>query len=260
MFRFLIVSLTTLVLVATQFMPANAGELRVFAAASLKNALDAVAGDWQEKTGNQLLLTVAGSSAIARQVEQGAPADNFISADMKWMDYLEKAGEIRSDTRINLVGNQLVLIGSVGDERRFDIKQGFDLVSELDGGRLAVGATESVPAGRYAKAALEATGIWDGVKAHLAEAENVRAALALVSRGEAPLGIVYATDAKVDGGVKVLGTFPQSSHPPIIYPAAVVASSSNPLAQEFMSYLQSNAAKRRFEEAGFSTNLPSMQN
>ncbi|MCO6186898.1 molybdate ABC transporter substrate-binding protein [Rhizobium sp. L1K21] len=249
--RFLKILIPAILLVSTNPLSALAGELRIFAAASMKNALDTIAEDWHAKTGDNVVLTFASSSAIAKQIEQGAPADIFISADLGWMDYLEKAGEIKEGTRINLAGNALVLIAQTGDARALKVDAGLDLAAALDGGRLSVGATESVPAGRYAKAALVSLGLWDSVKDHLAEAENVRAALALVSRGEAPLGIVYSTDAKVDAGVKVLSEFPQTSYPPIIYPAAVVKSSTAEDAGAFISYMQGAEAQKRFAEAGF---------
>lgn len=249
--RFLKVVFLSAAVAASSLSLSFAGELRVFAAASLKNALDNIAADWHAKTGDDVLLTFASSSAVAKQIENGAPADIFVSADLGWMDYLEKDGDIKPETRVNLVGNALVLIGSADDERSVSVDAGFDLASALDGGRLAVGATESVPAGRYAKAALTSLGLWDSVKDHLAEAENVRAALALVSRGEAPLGIVYSTDAKVDTGVKVLSAFPQSSYPPIIYPAAVVKTSTAEDAADFIRYMQGEEAQKRFHDAGF---------
>ncbi len=241
-------------------LPAWGAEVRVFAAASLKNVLEAISADWESETGNGVLLTVASSSAVARQIEQGAPADIFISADMIWMNYLEQAGEIRSETKADIASNALVLIGPGSDNAQLKIDQGFALEDRLNGGRLAIGATESVPAGRYAKAALESLSLWDGVKGHLAEAENVRAALALVSRGEAPLGIVYATDARADPGVAVLGTFPESSHPPIIYPSALVAGSGNQEARAFLNYLQGSKAQSRFRDAGFGPPPPKVSN
>lgn len=230
---------------------ASAGEVRVFAAASLKNALDGVAQAWKAETGNDAVLTFAASSALAKQIEAGAPADLFISADLKWMDYLDKAGSINGKTRENLLGNALVLVGPKDASADFKIDKGFDLAAALGKGRLAVGLVESVPAGIYAKQALTSLGLWDGVKDKLAEAENVRAALLLVSRGEAPLGIVYRTDTKADQGVKVVGTFPESSHDPVIYPVAQVKAASNPLAAEFQTFLHSKKAADIFTEQGF---------
>ncbi|HZG27214.1 MAG TPA: molybdate ABC transporter substrate-binding protein [Ensifer sp.] len=229
---------------------AVAGEVRVFAAASLKNALDGIAEDWKAETGNDVVLTYAASSALAKQVEAGAPADLFISADLKWMDYLAKGDLIRKDSRENLLGNALVLVGPKDAAKTYEIAKGFDLAGALAGGRLAVGAVESVPAGIYAKQALTNLGAWDGVKDKLAEAENVRAALLLVSRGEAPLGIVYMTDSRADTGVKVLGTFPESSHEPIIYPVAALKNAPA-LASEFQKYLHSKKAETAFTGQGF---------
>lgn len=229
---------------------AAAGEVKVFAAASLKNALDAIAKDWKAETGNEVVLTYAASSALARQVEAGAPADLFISADLKWMDYVAKADLIKKDSRENLLGNALVLVGPKDAAMTYDLARGFDLAGALAGGRLAVGAVESVPAGIYAKQALISLGAWDGVKDKLAEAENVRAALLLVSRGEAPLGIVYRTDSRADAGVKVVGTFPENSHEPIIYPVAELKNAPA-LAAEFQKYLRSKKAESAFTGQGF---------
>ncbi|WP_442966791.1 molybdate ABC transporter substrate-binding protein [Rhizobium sp. C1] len=229
---------------------AAAGEVRVFAAASLKNALDGIAKDWKAETGNDVVLTYAASSALAKQVEAGAPADLFISADLKWMDYLAKADLIKKDSRENLLGNALVLVGPKDAAKTYEITKGFDLAGALSGGRLAVGAVESVPAGIYAKQSLISLGAWDAVKDKLAEAENVRAALLLVSRGEAPLGIVYMTDSKADAGVKVVGTFPENAHDPIIYPVAELKNAPA-LAAEFQKYLRSKKADASFTGQGF---------
>jgi molybdate transport system substrate-binding protein len=198
-----------------------------------------------------VVLTFAASSALAKQVEAGAPVDLFISADLKWMDYLEKGDLISKATRENLLGNALVLVAPKDVAKTYDIGKGFDLAGALGSGRLAVGLTQSVPAGIYAKQALTGLGVWDSVKDKLAEAENVRAALLLVSRGEAPLGIVYMTDTKADSSVKVAGTFPEDSHDPIIYPVAAVKASANPLSAEFQTYLRSKKAAAHFTEQGF---------
>lgn len=230
---------------------AEAGEVRIFAAASLKNAFDSVAAKWKAKTGDDVVMTFASSSAVARQVEAGAPADLFVSADLKWMDYLQSKGLIKPDTRENLLGNALVLIEGIDSKKTYDLKKGFDLAGALGDGRLAVGQTQSVPAGRYAKEALTSLGMWDSVKSKLAEAENVRAALLLVSRGEAPLGIVYMTDSKIDTGVRVAATFPEGSHKPIIYPIAQVKASNNPLAADFEKYLRTKEATDIFLKQGF---------
>ncbi|WP_155905446.1 molybdate ABC transporter substrate-binding protein [Methylopila sp. M107] len=224
----------------------------VFAAASLKNALDAIAKDWTKESGVEVKASYAASSALAKQLEQDAPADLFISADVPWMDYVEKKDLVAAGTRADLLGNKLVLVApadwSKGD---VELKSGADLAGLLGDGRLAMGEVSSVPAGKYGKAALEKLGIWDSVSAKVAGAENVRAALALVSRGEAPLGIVYKTDAAADKGVKIVGTFPADSHPPIIYPAAQLKGAKSPNAGAFLKFLSSAAAKKQFEAAGF---------
>jgi len=223
----------------------------VFAAASLKDALDAVNAKWKEESGKKATISYAASSALAKQIEQGAPADTFVSADEDWMDYLATGKLIKPETRFDLVGNKLVLIAPKDSKLTATIGSGFPLASLLGDGHLAMADTASVPAGRYGKAALEKLGVWDAVKNRIAQAENVRAALSLVSRGEAPLGIVYATDAKADPKVKVLDVFPESTHAPILYPIAITASSTNKEAPAFLSYLKTAAAQSVFETQGF---------
>jgi molybdate transport system substrate-binding protein len=223
----------------------------VFAAASLKDALDAINAEWKTESGIKATISFAASSALAKQIEQGAPADIFVSADEDWMDYLATRKLIKPETRFDLVGNKLVLIAPKDSKLTATIASGFPLASLLGDGHLAMADTASVPAGKYAKAALEKLGVWDGVMDRIAQAENVRAALALVSRGEAPLGIVYATDAKADPKVKVLDTFPESTHAPIIYPIAVTASSTNKEAPAFLAYLKTATAQSVFEAQGF---------
>lgn len=234
-------------------LPARADDtpLVFFAAASLKDSLDKVISQWKAKTGGEVTASYASSSALIKQIEAGAPADLFASADLDWMDYGETHGLIKSKTRKNLLGNQLVIIAPASSTVALTIAPGFDLSVAVGEGRIATGDIKSVPAGKYAKAALEKLGAWTSVESKLAMTENVRAALALVSRGEVPLGIVYATDAKADPGVKVVGVFPTDSHPPIVYPFAVAASSKNPKAEAFLTYLQSAQARSAFEEAGF---------
>src|SRR5262245_36225518 len=196
---------------------APAADLVVFAAASLKDALDAVAAQWQQDSGKKATISYGASSALAKQIEQAAPAQVFISADLAWMDYLADKGLIRPETRSNLLGNHLVLIAAKDKAPAVEIKPGFDLAGLLGrDGRLAMANVDAVPAGKYGKAALEKLGVWASVSARIAQAENVRAALLFVSRGEAPVGIVYRTDAAAAGNVKIIGTFPQDTHPPII--------------------------------------------
>jgi molybdate transport system substrate-binding protein len=226
------------------------GHLVVFAAASLKTALDAVNAQWQKETGRSARISYAASSALARQIEQGAPSQMFISADLDWMDYAEKKGLIRPETRSNLLGNRIVLIVPRDKAAPVAIKPGFDLAKVLGDGRLAMANVEAVPAGKYGKAALEKLGVWTSVSGRLAQAENVRAALLLVSRGEAPAGIVYQTDAASDPGVAIVGTFPEDTHPPIIYPIALTAG-AGPDAAAFLAYIRSGKAKPLFEAQGF---------
>lgn len=241
-----------LALLAAPQVQAADQDVLVFAAASLKNALDEVISGYTSATGTKVTASYAASSALAKQIEQGAPAQLFVSADLDWMDYLAQRQLIIDGTRRNLLGNSLVLVaGKDGPQSEVAIGQGFDLAALVGDGRLAVGEVKSVPAGRYAKAALEHLGAWDGVEGRLAQAENVRAALALVARGEAPLGIVYNTDALSDPTVRIVGTFPADSHPPIIYPAALITESANERALDFLSYMAGPAAKAAFQRHGF---------
>ncbi|KAB2915497.1 MAG: molybdate ABC transporter substrate-binding protein [Hyphomicrobiaceae bacterium] len=232
--------------------PAQGGDVVVFAAASLKNALDAAVGDWQKQMGKKVTVSYAASSALAKQIEQDAPAHMFVSADLAWMDYLAGKNLIRTDTRWNLLGNRMVLIAPKDKARIVDVKPGFDLAKILGDGRLAIANVEAVPAGKYGKAALERLGVWPSVSARLAQAENVRAALLLVSRGEAPAGIVYQTDAAADPNVTIIGVFPQDTHPPIIYPVALTTKGAGPDAMSLLAYLKSPDARRFFESSGFS--------
>ncbi|MEX2165531.1 MAG: molybdate ABC transporter substrate-binding protein [Methyloceanibacter sp.] len=222
----------------------------VFAAASLKDALDAINAAWSKESGKSAVISYAGSSMLAKQIEEGAPADVFISADLDWMDYLAERKLIKPDTRFNLLGNTLVLIAPKDSPLAADIAPDFPLAALIGDGKLAMANTDSVPAGKYGKAALTKLGVWDSVKDKIAQAENVRAALLLVSRSEAPLGIVYATDAKADPNVKVVGTFPADTHKPIIYPAAVLAKSQNADAQAFVTFLKTETNKL-FQDQGF---------
>ncbi|WP_027133381.1 molybdate ABC transporter substrate-binding protein [Geminicoccus roseus] len=238
---------------------ARAGEtITVFAAASLKNALDEAMAAFTTRTGTDVVASYAASSALAKQIEAGAPADLFISADLSWMDYLDGQGLIDPASRIDLLGNALVLIAPAGAPRReLQIGPGMDLAAALGQGRLAVGQVDSVPAGRYAKAALQSLEAWPAAQPRLAQADNVRAALALVARGEAPLGIVYASDAASTDEVEIVGTFPPASHPPIIYPAALVAAEdARPEAAAFLAFLQGAEAAAAFRKAGFTVLVP----
>lgn len=232
---------------------ARAGDVVVFAAASLKDALDSINADWQKASGKHATISYAASSALAKQIEAAAPADVFISADLDWMDYVAKKNLIVPSSRHNLLGNVLVLIAPAdGKPADVDIKPDFPLAKMLNGGKLAMADPNAVPAGKYGKAALTKLGVWDQVSGSVAAAENVRACLLLVARGEAPYGIVYKTDAAIEPKVKIVGTFPADAVPPIIYPIAQTESSKNPDAAAFIAYLGSPDATTQFEHNGFS--------
>lgn len=241
--RFFLLALVTVI-------PARAETVTVFAAASLKDALDENAKAYQEQSSDRIVVSYAASSALARQIEAGAPADVFISADLEWMDYLEKRRLIKADTRRNLLRNRLVLVAPVDSKVSVDIARGFPLAALLGKGRLAMANPDAVPAGKYGKAALEALGVWRDVQSKVASTENVRAALVLVSRGEAPLGIVYRTDAAEDPRVRVVDIFPENTHPPIIYPAALTAK-ARPGGAPFMNWLYRVEARAIFKKHGF---------
>lgn len=237
---------------ATSQAQAQSKELVIFAAASLKNALDEAAASWVKESGKPApKISYAASSALAKQLEQGAPADMFLSADLDWMDYVAGKKLIKPETRVSLLANRMALIAPSDSKATATLAPGVDLAATLGAGRLAMANVDSVPAGKYGKAALEKLGGWDKVKDKVAQADNVRAALLLVSRGEAPLGIVYATDAAADPKVKVIATFPEDSHPPIIYPVAVTKDSANPDAAAFLTFLRGSGAKASFEKQGF---------
>ena len=231
--------------------------LTVFAAASMRNALDDVDKAFTKATGIEVTASYAASSALAKQIAQGAPADVYVSANIKWMDFLDGKKLIKPGTRINLLGNQLVLIAPSDSKLgHVTIGQGFDIAKLAGKDRIAVADTKAVPAGLYAKAALTSLGAWKAAEPKLAQAENVRATLAYVARGETPLGIVYATDAKAEPKVKVIGVFPAGSHPPITYPVAAIAADKNAHSVAYLGFLQTPAAKAIFERYGFSFLVP----
>jgi molybdate transport system substrate-binding protein len=244
----------TLTLGAPAARAAAGEEVLIFAAASLKNALDEVMAGFAKQGRTTAKASYAASSALAKQVEQGAPAKLFLSADLDWMDYLDQRGLVVRESRANLLKNRLVLVApKEGGAGPVEMRQGVDLAGLLGAdGRLAVGEVKSVPAGKYAKSALERLGAWAPVEGRLAQAENVRAALTLVSHGEAPLGIVYQTDAAADPNVRIVGIFPEDSHPPIVYPVALTMDGSGSKgASDFLGYLKSSAARAAFERQGF---------
>jgi molybdate transport system substrate-binding protein len=230
---------------------ADAQNLNVFSAASLKESLDEVARSFEREHGQRVSIAYAASSALARQIENGAPADIFISADLDWMDYLAQRQLIKAATRVNLLGNEIVVIAPADSKTTLKIAPGMPLAGLLGDGRLALADPDTVPAGKYARAALVKLGVWGSVEKKLARGENVRAALTYVARGEAPLGIVYRTDAYAEKRVRVLATFPADTHPSIIYPAALVAAGRNPAAAILLGYLQGREARLIFEKYGF---------
>lgn len=249
-------SFSALLLIAVSLAPTAAraqddAGLTVFAAASLKEALDEAAAAYRRQTGVPVRVSYAASSALARQIEQGAPADVFFSADLEWMDYLQQRNRLDVATRRSLLGNRLVLIAPRASKAQVDLNRPATLLAALGDGRLAVGQTRTVPADKYAKASLESLSLWSGVRPRLAESESVRAALMLVARGETPLGIVYASDAKSEPDVRVVATFPEDSHPPIVYPVAALRGARVAQAARFVRWLGSPAADALFTKRGF---------
>jgi molybdate transport system substrate-binding protein len=235
-------------LVAAQ---AHAATVTVFAAASLKEAMDAQARAFEANTGNKVVASYGASNTLAKQVEGGAPADLFISADFDWMNYIDQRHLLAPGTRVTLLRNALVLIAPAASVVSLKIAPGFGLAAALHGEKLAMANPDSVPAGKYGKSALMNLGVWTTVEKQVARAENVRAALVLVSRGEAPFGIVYATDALADKGVRIVDTFAADTHPPIVYPAAMLAASRSPAARPLLDYLRSGAADALWQRYGF---------
>jgi molybdate transport system substrate-binding protein len=254
MFARIFMTLGLLIALAGAAPPLAAQEqLTVFAAASLKNAIDDTNAAFTKATGVKVVASYAASSALAKQIEQGAPADVFISADLQWMDYVAGKNLIKPDTRVNLLGNRLVLIAPKDSKLdKVEIAKGFDIAKLAGDGRIAVADVKAVPAGLYAKAALEQRGAWAAAEPKLAMAENVRATLAFVARGETLVGIVYETDAKVEPAVKIVGVFPERSYPPVTYPIAATTAAANPNVERYLTVLRSGVAKAIFERYGFS--------
>lgn len=235
---------------------AQAEDVLVFAAASLKNGLEEAAKAFEAEHGEKVVVSYAGTSQLAKQIEAGAPADIFFSADLEWMQKLDEAKLIDSANRVTLLSNRLVLIAPKDSAADIRIAPGFDLAGLLGDGRLSLANTAAVPAGKYAKAALQTLGVWATVSQRSAEAENIRAAMTFVARGDMPVGIVYATDAAVEPQVKVLDVFPEGSHPPIRYPVALTAASKNPAAELFFKFLISPAGSAFFKSQGFGVITP----
>lgn len=231
---------------------AQAPPLTVFAAASLQPVLDDIAAAYSAAGGGPVRFSFAGSQALARQIDQGAPADVMISADVEWMDWLAQRGRIVGATRRDVVSNRLVIVAPAASRATLRIGPGMPLARALGGGRLAVADTSAVPAGKYARASLERLGVWASVERRLAPSDNVRGALAFVARGEAPLGIVYATDAISEPKVRVIGALPEATHPRIVYPAAVTTGARRPRdAAAFVGFLRGPAAQAIFRRSGF---------
>jgi molybdate transport system substrate-binding protein len=240
-----------LVALAVFYSGAHAEGVNVFAAASMKTALDQAAKTWKTQSGKDIVATYGSSATLAKQIAEAAPADIFISADEAWMDDVAKKNLIKPETRKDLTGNTLVLVAAAGSGIKVDLSKLTELATVLGEEKLAAGDVKSVPAGKYAKAALEKLGLWASVESHLAMQENVRAALALVARGEAKLGIVYGSDAVAEPKVQVVANFPETSHPPILYPAAITATSTNVDAQTFLDFLRSKEGQLIFQKNGF---------
>lgn len=248
-------------LILTAIQPASAAEkVTVFAAASLKNALDSITASWKTDAGKETAVSYAASSALAKQIEENAPADVFISADLDWMKKLSDAKLIKEGSEVQLLGNRIVLVAPKDSKAETKIEKGFDLAGLVGDGKLAMGDIKAVPAGKYGKMALESLGVWDKMEGKVAMAENVRAALKLVATGEAAVGIVYATDAKAEPEVRVIGQFPAGSHPKIIYPVGIIAASKNKNAAAFVTYLQGAKAQAIFKEQGFTVLIPPATN
>ncbi len=225
----------------------------VLAASSLQESMTDIADAWSAMGHARPVISFAATSALARQIEAGAPADLFLSADESWMDAIDRKGLIKPGTRQALLSNRLALVAPTRSKAQLRIKTGFPLTSALGRGRLVMADPDTVPAGRYAKAALQTLGVWTEVAPKIARAENVRAALALIERGAAPLGIVYATDAKASKKIRVIGLFPADSHPPIVYFLARLESATHPDAAAFSRFLRSPQAQRIFIRYGFGT-------
>jgi molybdate transport system substrate-binding protein len=247
--------LGALVLSCALLMPAHAADepkqdLLVFAAASLTNVLDEIGAAYTQQTKQQVKFSYAASSVLARQLEAGARADVFFSADLEWMDYVQARNLIDRSTRRNVLGNRLALVAPADSKIELKIAPGFKLAAALGNGRLATGDPESVPVGKYARSALTSLGVWNDVADRLVRADNVRSALAFIARGETPLGIVYETDATVEKRVRVVALFPTDSHPPIVYPVAVTTT-AHPAARQFVEFLQSATAQEAFRKYGF---------
>ena len=238
-------------LILATALPARADRVTVYAAASLKESLDAAARDFEARSRHQVAISYAASSALAKQIESGAPADLFICADTDWIDYVESRNLVAPGSRKTLLANELVLIAPVASPTRLKLERGANVAAALGNKRIALANPDVVPAGKYAKAAFTALGLWGSLEGKVAAAENVRAALAFVARGEAPLGVVYRTDAMAEKQVRIVDTFPAGTHPPIVYPMVTMRTSTTPAAGALAAYLVSAEARAIFGRFGF---------
>jgi len=248
--RLLVVIVAAIALLSGEISPAAGETVTVFAAASLKEALDEQAKRFEGDTGNKVVISYGGSNALAKQIEAGAPADVFISADLDWVDYIEQQALLVAGSRVNLLRNELVLIAPATSRTTLRIAPHFDLAAALGSAKLAMANPDSVPAGKYGKAALGTLGVWTSVEKQVVRTDNVRAALSLVARGEAAFGIVYRSDALADKGVRVVDTFPEATHAPIVYPGALVAP-GKAAARALLDFLHSGAARPVWDKYGF---------
>lgn len=231
---------------------ADPGKVRIFAAASTTNAITDISNLFTEKKMGETLISFASSSTLAKQIDKGAPADVYLSANPKWMDFLEEKNQIEPGTRFNILGNKIVLIAPIDSDIKITIAPGVGLAGIIGEDKLAVGDPDHVPVGIYAKQALESLGEWTALAPKLARTKDVRSALALVERGEAPLGIVYSTDAAISQKVRVVAVFPEETHPPITYPVGLVAGNATPAAKAYIEFLKTPEARAIFEQYGFS--------
>jgi molybdate transport system substrate-binding protein len=247
----ILIATCVVALLGAAALPSRAETITVFAAASLREALDAQARQFETATGNRVVVSYAGSNALARQIEAGAPADVFVSADLDWMEYLERRRLVAAGSRLNVLRNALVLVAPARSTASLKIERGFALAAALGTDKLAMANPDSVPAGKYGKTALEALDVWSSVEKNVVRTDNVRAGLLLVARGEAAFGIVYRTDALAEKNVRIIDTFPESSHAPVVYPAARIAGRNVPSADAFLAFLHSREAQPTWERYGF---------
>lgn len=243
--------IAAIMLIAATSMSASAQEIRVLAAASLSNVLDRLCQSWAAKGEPKCVTVYAASSALARQIENGAPGDVFISADEPWMKHVVDKKMVKVETQRALATNLLVIIAPADSKVALTPGPNFGIAAALGDGRLSLADPEAVPAGRYAREALTHFGVWDQVANRIARAENVRDAMAFVARSAAPLGIVYSTDAKVEPKVRIVAAFPEGSHPPVVYPMAVTANAKSPRAQAFLDFLMTSESQTTLADAGF---------